>query len=183
MEKAREKVAELVLGKAIEKVNEYKNKKQWEQLFVNTGEFFLKQVDKGELLIEDMSTLLSGDSMKELAERVDEGSKYALREKLYVELKRLMLQYEIPANEANFYIANFITVIMHELETLNPSAFQCAYLGEWREKEEATLAEIKNELTHMSKQLRVMRCSCREYKGYDVSDTFKCRRTAMGKCM
>ncbi|MBR2409001.1 MAG: hypothetical protein IKB07_08655 [Lachnospiraceae bacterium] len=178
MEKAREKVAELVLGKAIEKVDEYKNKKQWEQLFVNTGEFFLKQVEKGELLIEDISALLSSESMKELAERVDEGSKYALRDKLYAELKRLMLQYEIPAIEANFYIANFIKVIMHELEEVNPEAFQCAYLGEWREKEEATLAEIKKELLHMSKQLRVIQNKKVEIYSLDQIEVDLVRQTA-----
>lgn len=70
----KEKATEMVLSKAIEKVNEYKKKKQWEQLFVYTGEFILKQVDKGELLIGDMETLLASDNMKDLAESVDEGS-------------------------------------------------------------------------------------------------------------
>ena len=118
-----EKVGELVLGAAINKLGEYKSKKEWSQLFVNTGEFFLKEVECGERIIEDISLLLSRENMKELAKKTDEGSKYLLRNTIYTGLKRLMLQYEIPAQEAEFYIANFMTVIMHEIEKNNPTAW------------------------------------------------------------
>lgn len=151
-----EKAGEIVLGTAINKLDEYKNKKEWSKLFVNTGEFFLKQVESGENIIEDMSVLLSGDNMKELAKKTDEESKYLLRNTLYRELKRLMLQYEIPAQEAEFYISNFMTVIMHEIERNNPTAYQCAFLGEWRETEEKQLTEIKATIEVVNTQLREM---------------------------
>lgn len=38
-----EKIGELVLEAAINKLGEYKNKKEWNKLFVNTGEFFSKR--------------------------------------------------------------------------------------------------------------------------------------------
>ena len=149
-----EKIGELVLGAAINKLGEYKSKKEWSQLFVNTGEFFLKEVECGERIIEDISLLLSRENMKELAKKTDEGSKYLLRNTIYTGLKRLMLQYEIPAQEAEFYIANFMTVIMHEIEKNNPTAYQCAYLGEWREKEEKQLSQIKEAIVVMNTQLK-----------------------------
>ena len=149
-----EKVGELVLGLAINKLNEYKNKKEWRKIFVNTGEFFLKQVEGGENIIEDMSVLLAGENMKELAKKTDGESKYLFRDTLYRELKRLMLQYEIPAQEAEFYISNFMAVIMHEIEQIDPETFQCAYLGEWRETEEKQLAEIKEVIGVVNTQLR-----------------------------
>ena len=52
-----EKIGELVLGAAINKLGEYKSKKEWSQLFVNTGEFFLKEVECGERIIEDVPIL------------------------------------------------------------------------------------------------------------------------------
>ena len=119
-----EKIGEIVLGAAINKLGEYKSKKEWNKLFVNTGEFFLKEVECGEQIIEDISIILSKENMKELAQKTGEESKYLLRNTMYTELKRLMLQYEIPAPEAEFYIANFMTVIMHEIEKINPTIYQ-----------------------------------------------------------
>lgn len=153
---AAEKVGELVLESAINKLDEYKNKKEWSKIFVDTGEFFLKQVEGGENIIEDMSVLLADENMKELAKKTDEESKYLLRNTLYRELKRLMLQYEIPAQKAEYYIANFMMVVMHEIEKINPRAYQCAYLGEWRETEEKQLAEIKEVIENVNTQLRAI---------------------------
>ena len=56
-----EKIGELVLDAAINKLGEYKNKKEWNKLFVNTGEFFLKEVECGEQIIEDISIMSSCD--------------------------------------------------------------------------------------------------------------------------
>lgn len=152
--KLGEKFGELVLDTALSKIKEYKSKKEWNKLFVNTGEFFLKNVEGAEFIIEDMSVLLSKENMKELARKTDEGSKYLLRSTLYTELRKLMLRYEIPAQEAEFYIANFMMVIMNEIEQINPMAYQSAYLGEWREKEEKQLAELREAIVVMNTQLK-----------------------------
>ncbi|MBO5192183.1 MAG: hypothetical protein J6C22_14435 [Bacteroides sp.] len=155
-EKIIEKSVELFLGKAVDKIKEHKEKKDWNSLFVDTGEFLLKQADKGELLIEDISTVLSSDNMKMLAQKTDEGSRYLLRNSLHKELQRLMLQYEIPALEAKGYITHFMSIILHELERTNPVVFQCAFLGDWRETEEKELQKIREEITIVNTQLRQM---------------------------
>ena len=41
-EKVVEKTGEIVLGAVINKLNGYKNKKEWSKLFIDVGEFFLK---------------------------------------------------------------------------------------------------------------------------------------------
>lgn len=152
--KVAEQVGELVMGKLTQKLNEYKEKKEWNKLFVNTGENFLKEVDCGERIIEDMSALMSKENMKKLAQRTDDESKYNLRATLYRELKKLMLQYEIPATEAEYYISRFIIVILHELEQNDPVTYQCSYLGEWRQNEEEKLAKIREEIKLVNTQLR-----------------------------
>ncbi len=149
-----DKIGELMLDTAINKLNEYKSKKEWSKLFINAGEFFIKKVEGEEKIIEDIATLLSKDNMKELAKKTDEESKYLLQNTIYTEMKRLMLQYEIPAQEAEYYITNFIVVIMHEIEKINPTAYQSAYLGEWRKKEEKQLAQIKEAIVVMNSQLK-----------------------------
>ena len=144
-----DKVGELFIDKAIEKVTEYKEKKQWEVLFVNTNEFLLKEVEKGDLLIEEIAVLLSSDDMKKLAVKINQESKYELHDRLHSELKAIMINYEIPANQAEFYISNFIVIIMNELEKINPSAFQNAFLGDCK-KQERELSKIKDELINLS---------------------------------
>ena len=99
-EKVVEKTGEIVLGAAINKLNAYKNKKEWSKLFIDAGEFFLQQVEGGDNIVEDMSNLLSRENMKELAKKTDEGSRYLLKEALHREMRSLMLRYEIPAQEA-----------------------------------------------------------------------------------
>ena len=103
-EKVVEKTGEIVLGAAINKLNAYKNKKEWSKLFIDAGEIFLKQVEGGENIVEDMSALLSKENMKELAKKTDEGSRYLLKEALHREMRSLMLRYEIPAQEAEGYM-------------------------------------------------------------------------------
>lgn len=148
-----EKAGELVLNAAIKKVADYKGKKQWQALFVDTNEFLLKRVESGEKIIEEIAELLSKEEMKQVATKISAESKYALKDKLYEELTLIMLKYEIPANEAEFYISKFINIIFHELEKINPDAFQCAFLGDWKKEEEKNLLEIKKQLTMLSKAI------------------------------
>lgn len=83
VEKVVEKTGEIVLETAINKLIAYKNKKEWSKLFINTGEFFLQQVEGGDNIVEDMSVLLSRENMKELAKKTDEGSRYLLKDALH----------------------------------------------------------------------------------------------------
>ena len=145
-----EKAGELVLSVAIDKITDYKDKKQWEKLFIDTSEFLLKKVESGDRIIDEIAELLSKEEMKQVAAKMSAESKYALKDKLYEELTRIMLKYEIPENEAEYYISNFINIILHELEKINPNAFQCAFLGEWKKEEEQNLLEIKSQLLTLS---------------------------------
>ena len=88
--------------------------------------------------------------MKQVATKISEESKYDLKDKLHKELILIMLKYEIPVNEAEFYISNFINIIFCELEKNNPNAFQSAFLGEWKKEEEQNLLEIKRQLSTLS---------------------------------
>lgn len=141
---------DLVLDKGKSIISEYKEKKQWKKLFVDTNEFLLKKVEQGDKLLDEISEYLTSDEIKRVARNLTQESKYELIEKMHSELAKLMMKYEIPQNEANYYISGFINVIFHELEKVNPDYYQCAFLGDWRKKEEESLENIKNELAVMS---------------------------------
>lgn len=177
-EKVVEKTGEIVLGAAINKLNAYKNKKEWSKLFIDAGEIFLKQVEGGENIVEDMSALLSKENMKELAKKTDEGSRYLLKDALHREMRSLMLRYEIAAQEAELYISHFMTVIMHELEKEAPTVYQKAYLGEWREQEEKQLAEIKKSINLVNTQLREIQSRKVEVYSLDQQEIELAKQTA-----
>lgn len=146
----KEKAGEMVIDKAISKISEYREKKQWENLFVDTNEFLLKKVERGDEILDEIAEYLSSDEMRQIALNLAKESKYDLTERLRMELEKIMMKYEIPINEADYYISGFMTIIFHELEQTFPNAFQCKYLGDWRKKEEETLEKVRHELSVIS---------------------------------
>lgn len=173
----RDIIEKLLLDVASSKLREYKDKKEWDKLFVNAGEFFSKKVEGGERIIEDVSLLLSQENMKELAEKTREASKFWLKDTLHRELKRLMLQYEIPDQEAEFYISNFIIVVMKEMERVDPDAVQCAYMYEWRNEEENNLTRIERSINMLNTQLREIREKSVEIYSLEQVEIELARRT------
>lgn len=138
----------------------------------------MQQVEGGDNIVEDMSNLLSRENMKELAKKTDEGSRYLLKDALHREMRSLMLRYEIPAQEAEGYISHFMTVIMHEIERENPTVYQKAYLGEWREQEEKQLAEIKKSISLVNTQLREIQSRKVEVYSLDQQEIELAKQTA-----
>lgn len=124
----KEKAGEMVLDRAIGKISEYKEKKQWENLFVDTNEFLLKRVECGDEILAEIAEYLSSDEMRQIALNLSKESKFDLTDKIRLELEKIMMKYEIPINEADYYISGFMTIIFHELEQTFPEAFQCKYL-------------------------------------------------------
>lgn len=162
-------VEDIVLDTIVDRVNELKASRQWEKLFAETNEFILTKVDNGDLLLGDIAVLLSGDDIRQLARDSKQESKFKLRDKLHQGLKSVMMRYEIPANEADFYITSFISMLLHELEKTNPEIAQAAFLGDWRKEEEANLTKIKESL----KELRgaVMKIQEKRVSVYTIDQT------------
>ena len=52
-----EKAGEIVLKAAVAKIADYKEKKQWEALFVDANESLLKSVESGDRIIEEIAEL------------------------------------------------------------------------------------------------------------------------------
>lgn len=80
---AIDKVGEMIIDTARNLLFEYKEKKQWSKLFIDTNEFLLKEVEYGDELLNEIAEYLSGDDMMQLAQNLTKDSKYDLIEKRY----------------------------------------------------------------------------------------------------
>ena len=73
-------IADLILeaGKSI--VQRIKTKRDWEAIFVNKSEVFVKEQNKGGLFIEELSEVLSNANMEELATILKSEKGYHIKE-------------------------------------------------------------------------------------------------------
>jgi len=110
----------IIINVAKKKLSEYKTRQEWTKLFIDTGEFFIKQTERASEMIDDVSVLLSKDNMIELSKSVEDQNGFHLKNELRKELERLMCQYEIPHDEAAGYVSHFMQVIIADIEANNP---------------------------------------------------------------
>lgn len=141
----------IIINVAKKKLSEYKTRQEWTKLFVDTGEFFIKQTEKASEMIDDVSVLLSEGNMIELSKSVDDQNGFRLKNELRKELERLMCQYEIPYDEAASYVSHFMQVIIADIEANSPEKFEQIFLSEWREDERQTLKLVTQRLEDVNR--------------------------------
>lgn len=144
----------IIINVAKKKISEYKTRQEWTRLFIDTGEFFIKQTERASEMIDDVSVLLSKDNMIELSQSLEDHNGFRLKNELRKELERLMCKYEIPYDEAAGYISHFMQVIIADIEANNPEKFEQMFLSEWREDERRTLELVKQRLEEVNQAVR-----------------------------
>lgn len=144
----------IIINVAKKKISEYKTRKEWTRLFIDTGEFFIKQTERASEMIDDVSVLLSKDNMIELSQSLEDHNGFHFKNELKKELERLMYKYEIPHDEAAGYISHFMQVIIADIEVNNPEKFEQMFLSEWREDERRTLELVTQRLAEVNQAVR-----------------------------
>lgn len=147
---------EVILNTLKSLIEEFKDKQTWKTLFVETGKFFIQDVDHSFQLLDDMVAIMSKDNMVELAKKVDFKNGYTLQEKLRYELTMLMKRYEVPHDQAEMYIRHFMLVIIKHIEERRPEQYQQIYLNEWKEQENRELEIIKKRVDEVLQALKVI---------------------------
>lgn len=147
---------EVILNTSKSLIEEFRDKQTWKTLFVETGRFFIQDVDHSLQLLDDIAAVMSKDSMVELAKKVDFKNGYTLQEQLRNELTILMKQYEVPHDQAEMYIRHFMLVIIKRIEEKQPEQYQQIYLSEWREQENRELASIEKRMDEVLQALKVI---------------------------
>ena len=79
-----------------EKIDDMRDNHKWQELFVNTGHFFINNSDMVTRFESDLYLVFSEDNLKTLAKKLKNKSGYEFPELLHEELYDLMIRYEIP---------------------------------------------------------------------------------------
>lgn len=143
------KIGELFLGAGIKKCKDIKSKQEWKKLFIDTGEFCVKNIDNAERLFDDISEIMSKEDMKQLALDVKDVNGHKLKETLRHELTVLIQKHDVPHDVAEFCISSFINVIIDDIEKSNPEKYKDIFLNDWREEEREHLEIVKSRLNEV----------------------------------
>ena len=139
-------IADLILeaGKSI--VQRIKTKRDWEAIFVNKSEVFVKEQNKGGLFIEELSEVLSNANMEELATILKSEKGYHIKEVILNFLMELMDKYDIPHDIALSYASSFLYIILEEIQKLEPEVYDRFFIRELSDNQsqhsEAILSKI-----------------------------------------
>lgn len=147
---------EIALGKVIDlvikKAGESISNGQWRDLFVNTGEFIIKNPDKLTSFTKDLSVMFSKDNMLQLSKKLKDRSGFEFSKALHNELYDLMARYEIPPYDAESYIKMFSQSIIDYIEANDKEKTFEMFIGDFKRDTELKFDEvIKRENQIMSK--------------------------------
>lgn len=148
---------EMILAGAKEVLTSVKEKREWKALFVDTGEFFIKDIGCAEKLIDDIAVLMSKSNMKELARSINKNNGFELRNSLEKELTGLMKMYEIPHDQAEYYTRHFIIVIIEYIKKNNPQRYTEVYMNDWREEEAKELEILQKRIDEVFQAMSVIK--------------------------
>ena len=139
-------------------IEKSKDKTAWKKLFVNTGEFFIKQEQSAaEAIFEDLSEALSKTNMEKLAQKLRAESGYQLKNQLLGLLLEQMEDYEIPHETAIYYANAILYVILEQLPAIAPEKYDRYFQQEWREEQKASSEKILSKINKMAEELALYR--------------------------
>ena len=134
-------------------VKKYISNREWEKLFVETGDFFLRNEQEENAFFDDLKLVLSDENLVKIARSLNKDDGYDLEHKLYRSFMELMSKYEIPYEMAELFTVRIITVILEQLREIDPIKYEQYYLQDWREEQEKNTKELKNRLDRISNYL------------------------------
>ena len=144
---------EIVLAAGEHLVEKIKGSHDIKKLFVETGEFFIDFEPNAEQLFQDMELVLSRENMIRLANEVKNDSGYTLKRRLLGELVSLMDSYDIPRDYAILYANRILYTILKQLPEVAPQQYDRYFQSEWREEQEKTLLEIKQNIEKVNNEI------------------------------
>lgn len=142
-EKLKDTAIDLLLDGVKKKIDDMRDNHKWQELFVNTGHFFINNSDMVTRFESDLYLVFSEDNLKTLAKKLRNKSGYEFPELLHEELYDLMIRYEIPAMQAETHIHHFMKVIINYLEENDPDRALELYLGHLKKEIDQNFSTIE----------------------------------------
>ena len=109
-----------IIGKTldfiIQFINNKVNEKKWKNLFLETGEQVVKNLDDQDGFKNDLLVIFSKDNMQNIAEKSYDKRGYELISYLENEIVELFIEYGVSERNAHEYSYHFIQIILDELK-------------------------------------------------------------------
>ena len=100
-----------------------KKRSEWRKLIQETGGYIKKFENNNSPFFRDQELVLSEDTS------VNNG--YELKDKLYQSFMKVMNDCEIPREIAESYISRIISILLENLERMDPDKYKEAYFHDW----------------------------------------------------
>ena len=91
--------------------------------------------------------------MKKISEDTSLNSGYELKDKLYQAFMKVMNDYEIPREIAESYISRIISILLENLERIDPDKYKEVYFQDWRMEERERSSELSNKLDRLNREV------------------------------
>ena len=137
---------DLLLDGVKKKIDNAKENHKWQELFVNTGSFFVNNPDTLTEFERDLYEVFSKDNLIQMAKKLKDKRGYEFTQLLHGELYDLMTCYEIPAMEAETYIHHFMQVIIDYLEENDSEKTMELFLGNLKKEIDEHFVYLKSKL-------------------------------------
>lgn len=152
-EKLKDTTINLLLDGVKKKIDDVKENYKWQELFINTGSFFVNNSDMLTAFEKDLFAVFSEDNLRKMAKNLKDKRGYEFPQLLHRELYDLMICYEIPVMEAETYIHHFMQVIINYLEENDHEKTLEIFLGTLKEESEKHFYSLESKLELVINQI------------------------------
>ena len=156
-EKLKDITIDLLLGGIKKKVDSMRDNFKWQELFIHTGTFLVKNTDTLASFEKDLYLVFSKDNLKQLAGKLKDKPGYEFPRLLHGELYELMVCYDIAPMMAETYIHHFLQVIINYLEENDSDKRLEMFLGNWKKELESHFAIVESKLELVIKQIEELK--------------------------
>ncbi len=147
-----------IIGKVIDFIiqfiNDKLNEKKWKNLFLETGEQVVKNLDDQEGFKNDLLVIFSKDNMQNIAEKSYDKRGYELIPYLENEIVELFIEYGVSKRNASQYSYHFIQIILDELKQYDTDKALESYLEIWRKQSEQNYSTLKKQLDTIENEVK-----------------------------
>lgn len=138
----------------IQFINNRVNEKKWKNLFLETGEQVVKNLDDQEGFKNDLLAIFSKDNMQNIAEKSYDKRGYELIPYLENEIVELFIEYGVSKRNASQYSYHFIQIILDELKQYDTDKALESYLEIWRKQSEQNYFTLKKQLDTIENEVK-----------------------------
>lgn len=130
-----------------------KKRSEWRKLIQETGGYIKNFENDNSPFFRDLELVLSEDNLKKISEDTSLNSGYELKDKLYQSFMKVMNDYEIPREIAESYISRIISILLENLERIDPDKYKEVYFQDWRMEERERSSELSNKLDRLNEEV------------------------------